>query len=261
MTKPLQLNFRHYGQGEPLLILHGLFGSHKNWHQQARGLAENFSVYTFDLRNHGSSPHNSEMNYQVMAADIIYWMKNQDIESANLLGHSMGGKVAMQLALTHSERVDKLVIVDIAPKHYPPHHDEILQAMTGLDFAKLKSRQEIDQQLQTAIPDDSVRQFILTNLVRNRSGRLDWQLNLDAIINNNQHISIEPAANQTYTGPTLFIKGAESDYIQAEDKSRITELFPNASSKIIGGAGHWPHAEKPQVFNKIVGDFLLSKPI
>ncbi|MDH3712954.1 MAG: alpha/beta fold hydrolase [Gammaproteobacteria bacterium] len=251
------LNFRRYGDtGPAVLMLHGLFGSAKNWHSQATSLAGDFSVYAVDLRNHGASPHCDQIDYPSMAADVLALIDAQGIEQANILGHSMGGKVAMQIALQAAPRVQKLIVVDIAPKHYPGHHDGVLEAMQAVDFDAHRTRQDLDRALSGSIPDPSIRQFILTNLVRDAdTGTFTWQLNLRAIVANYARLATAPQG-QPFQRPALFIKGADSNYIQAADRETIEMLFPQARAKVIANAGHWPHAEKPRVFAKLVGDFL-----
>lgn len=251
------LNVRHYGDGERVvLILHGLFGSAKNWHTQAKALARDYRVLAADLRNHGSSPHSPHIHYPAMAADVLALMDHQGIARASILGHSMGGKVAMQIALQHASRVHKLIVVDIAPKRYPPHHDEVLDAMRALDLNAHRTRQDLDAALSEGIPDTGVRQFIMTNLVRHaQTGEFVWQLNLPALVSEYARLAEAPEGTP-FDGETLFIKGAASKYIQARDRERIEALFPRARAKVIANAGHWPHADKPQVFNKLVADFL-----
>jgi len=253
------LNFRRYGDAGPaLLILHGLFGSAKNWHTQATSLAGEFSVFAVDLRNHGGSPHSERIDYPSMAADVLALMDGQGIPRASILGHSMGGKVAMQFAMQTAERVHKLVVVDIAPKAYRHHHDAVLTAMQTLDFGAHKTRQALDRALREGIPDAGVRQFVLTNVVRDATaGSFTWQLNLPAIVAHYADLAAAPSG-EPFSGPALFIKGAMSDYIKAGDREVIEALFPQARAKVIGNAGHWPHAEKPQAFGKLVGDFLRS---
>ena len=255
----IALNFRRYGDADPtVLMLHGLFGSAKNWHSQATSLAGDFSVFAVDLRNHGKSPHSDRIDYPSMAADVLALMDAQGLRQISILGHSMGGKVAMQLAMQAAGRVHKLVVVDIAPKAYRHHHDGVLEAMQTLDFDAHQTRQALDRALSERIPDNSVRQFILTNLARDAdTGSFTWQLNLPAIVANYARLAAAPSG-EPFTGPSLFIKGAASDYIKASDRERIEALFPMARAKVIANAGHWPHAEKPRAFAKLVGDFLRS---
>jgi len=253
------LNFRRYGDaGRDVLVLHGLFGSAKNWHTQASSLAGEFHVLAVDLRNHGASPHSPRIDYPSMAADVLALMDSQGIEQASILGHSMGGKVAMQIAMQTAARVHKLIVVDIAPKRYPPHHDDVLDAMQALDFGVHRTRQALDKALSERIPDAGLRQFIMTNLVRDaKTGAFTWQLNLPAIAADYVRLAAAPEG-EPFDGATLFIKGAASDYIHADDRKIIETMFPRARAKVIANAGHWPHAEKPRAFAKVVADFLRS---
>ena len=263
-TGPVRLAFRQYSDsGPPLLVLHGLFGSQANWGWHNRRLASIHAVYGLDLRNHGDSPHSEVLDYPAMAADLKLLVAEQDLAACALLGHSMGGKVAMQLALDAPELVRRLVVVDIAPVDYPSQadgHDQIIAAMKNLDTAGLASRGEADVLLREFIAESSTRQFILTNLVRNRQGEsgFRWRLNLDAIEKNYHTLRTGPAPGGAYEGPCLFIKGERSDYIMPEHEAAIREQFPSALIKVIPGSGHWVHAEKPQTLYKIVADFLSS---
>lgn len=252
------LHSHSQGQGRPLLILHGLFGSHKNWQQQARALATHFTVHTLDLRNHGDSFHSATMDYPSMAVDVLHWMDHHQLSQVTLLGHSMGGKVAMQIALNQGQRVQQLIVVDIAPKTYPAHHTRILQAMQALDLAQLPNRQAADQALQADIPDQVVRQFILTNLKRHGEQGFRWQLNLAGIIANYSQLLLAPSQQTPYGGDSLFIKGEQSDYIDKQDLPLIRQLFPAAQLHSMADTGHWPHAEHPQAFQRLVLDFLLA---
>ena len=253
----LTLHYRHYGQASrAVLLLHGLFGSSKNWHSQASALSQDYSVYAVDLRNHGQSPHHALMDYANMARDVLELMDRLGLDSADLLGHSMGGKVAMQIALQTPARIDRLIVVDIAPRVYPPHHDDVLEAMRNLNFSTHRTRQSLDEALRSSIPDHGVRQFILTNLVRSKeTGLYRWQLNLEAIVNNYHSIAAAPRG-ELFDKPTLFIKGGASDYITAHDRAAIEAMFPQAQAKVMVNVGHWPHAEKPTTFGRLVSDFL-----
>lgn len=254
----IKLHARNYADGQPLLILHGLFGSHKNWHQQARSLSASYAVHSLDLRNHGSSPHNAVMDYPAMAADVVAWMQANSIKKTHLLGHSMGGKVAMQIALNQAEYISRLIIVDIAPKAYSAHHEDILKAMAALDFNLLTTRQAVDVALQNDIPDDLIRQFIMTNLVRDQQQKLQWQLNLSAISSEYKNLSAPPSCKQAFENKTLFIKGGRSDYLQTGDETNIRQLFPNSEIKTLADCDHWPHAEAPEAFQKMVLTFLQA---
>ncbi len=249
------LNFKQYGQGEPLIILHGLLGSLDNWQTLAREFAKEYSVFTIDLRNHGRSFHNDIMDYPSLANDIAEFMNEHWIYNANVLGHSMGGKTAMQLALDFPELVQKLIVVDIAPKVYVGGHQPLFDAMLNLDVNHLQSRSEADLQLKSSIPNDNIRLFLLKNLSRNKSGGYRWKSNLNAIVNNYSKILENIDGDIPSDIPTLFIKGGNSDYID-DDEEIIKAYFSNAKIKIIEGAGHWVHAEAPAELLGLVKNFL-----
>lgn len=241
-----------------MLVLHGLFGSQSNWGGHCKQLAEEFSVIGVDLRNHGDSDHADEHNYQVMAQDIAELLASLSIESAYILGHSMGGKVAMELALTRPELVSKLLIVDIAPVQYTDKADDHMRVMAGmnaLDLPAMRSRTEAEQMLSDYIKDEATRKFIITNLVRNGEAGFAWRLNLPVIEENYDRLREKPSMG-LFEKPTLFVKGELSPYVQAKHEAQILELFPNAGVKIISEAGHWLHADKPQAFQKVAMDFF-----
>lgn len=256
------LNYRQYStEGEPLLILHGLFGSLSNWGWHSKQLAEHFAVYGVDLRNHGDSPHADAMDYPSMAADVKALLDHLGIERCAIIGHSMGGKVAMQLALDEPDRVARLIVVDIAPVTYTSKADGHLRVMAGmraLDLSLLGSRNEAEEFLEDYIEDEATRKFVLTNIVRDPSGSYRWRLNLDAIEKHYDELRLKPVASQAYQGPTLFVRGDESNYVRKKHEAEILELFPNAGVKSIMECGHWLHADKPQVFQKIALNFLTA---
>lgn len=244
------------GSGPDLIILHGLFGSGDNWRSIAKSLSEQYRVHLLDLPNHGRSPWVKQQSYPVFAEAVANWMSAQAIDHTALLGHSMGGKVAMQMALNATQaQIDKLIIVDIAPRAYPPHHQDIFRALANTDLSQHKNRSEVDEALKDGIETTGIRQFILKSLYRNDEGQLAWRFNLEALQHQYDSIAKEPDFDRPYTGPTLFIKGMNSQYIQASDQSAIMERFPEAKAKIIEGAGHWPHAEKPAAFLRILERF------
>lgn len=253
----MNLNFIHQGQGEPVILLHGLFGSLRNLSQVSKALADHYSVYLLDLRNHGASPHSAVMDFAAMAHDIIEFMDRQQLPKAHLLGHSMGGKTAMQLALSHPERVKKLIVADIAPVTYPRRHDPVIEGLSQVNQAKLQSRRDADQILADYIQEPEVRAFLLKSLIRTGAGHFALKFNLKDIAANYDNI-IKAPQGQPFSGPALFIKGSESPYIQAKHKETVLMLFPNASMKVIAQTGHWLHAEKPAIFNRIVLQFLDS---
>jgi len=253
----MRLNFEVQGDGPALLILHGLFGSLENWHGMARRLSAQFKVFSIDQRNHGRSPHLPEMNYELMAGDVLSLMQEAGLARAHVLGHSMGGKTAMQLALAHGQAVDQLVVADIAPKAYPPHHDQIIKALLSVDFLKIKSRRDLDAALAPSIPDTAVRQFLIKD-AKPVDGSFKWQMNIKAIAENYPHLLAAPSPGGQFAGPTLFVCGENSDYITTKDHALIRKLFPASIFEVIPGAGHWLHAEAPEAFFRIVRDFLLG---
>ncbi|HEX6292019.1 MAG TPA: alpha/beta fold hydrolase [Herpetosiphonaceae bacterium] len=252
----MRLHYQSYGQGTPLIILHGLFGSLTNWNTLSKRLSAYYRVLAVDQRNHGSSPHSDRITYADMADDLRKFMHQHGLESALLLGHSMGGKTAMQFALTHPELVRKLIVVDIAPKAYPPHHDTIFDALCALRLSDYSSRAELDQALAASIPNRATRQFLLTNVVRDEQGRFKWKINLDVIYQDYDAIIAAVESNARFSGPTLFIRGAASEYVEESDMPQINALFPQATLTTIEGAGHWVHAEAPDAFFDTVVEFL-----
>lgn len=252
---PVKLNFIHQGNGEPVILLHGLFGSLRNLSQISKALADHYSVYLLDQRNHGASPHSERMNFANMAEDVIHLMDTLKIDRAHLLGHSMGGKTAMQIALNHAERVNKLVVADIAPVGYSRRHDPVIEGLSRVNNAHLNSRREADQLLSRYVEEPEVRAFLLKSLSRTDQDHFRLKFNLSAITNNYRYL-IQAPDGKPFTGPTLFIKGSESPYIQEKHRAATLRLFPNTQLKIISGTGHWLHAEKPAIFNRLVLDFL-----
>lgn len=249
------LNYQQLGTGKDIVIIHGLFGRLENLNMVAKVLSENYRVTSVDVRNHGDSFHDSVMDYPTMAQDVINVMQHLDIESAIVLGHSMGGKIAMQLALTAPEKVTKLIISDIAPVEYPAHHKEIISGLKAIDLTAVKQRKDADKQLSQYVENVGVRQFLLGNLT-SKDGEYSFKCNIDNIDKNYPNIMQTYQGNNTYNGPTLFIKGANSDYILPEHRGEILRLFPASKARIIQGAGHWLHAEKTTAFNRSVESFL-----
>jgi len=249
------LNYKQSGSGSHIILIHGLFGSMENLNMVTKGLTDNYCVTSVDVRNHGSSFHKNDMNYPSLANDVIELMDQLAIEKAHILGHSMGGKIAMELALTYPQRVDKLIVADIAPIQYPAHHQQIINGLKAIDFSHVTSRKDADAQLAAYVEEASVRAFLLRNLAVT-DGRYHFKCALDYIDNCYSQIMEAYLGDNQFLGQTLFIKGGNSTYITAEHRERINELFPNVAAKIIQGAGHWLHAEKTTAFNKIVRDFL-----
>jgi len=252
----MQLHCRTYGNGHPLIILHGLFGSLNNWNSLSRKFGEHFKVYAVDQRNHGRSPHSDVFSYQVMAEDLKEFMRHQGITTAHVLGHSMGGKTAMRFATSYPERVVRLIVVDISPKAYDAKHDEMLKVMSSLHLDEFSTRKEVDAALSAEVQDTAVRHFLLTNLARNDSGLFVWKLNLKAIRKNYGEINKGLSLERVFTKPTLFVTGGKSTYIRKEDHHLIKKIFPHAKITTISGAGHWVHAEAPGEFSRVVLDFL-----
>ena len=251
----MQIYFKQSGQGRALILLHGLFGSSDNWHYITTKLAETFHVFVPDLRNHGQSPHSAAMDYPLMAGDVVELMQAQGSSTARVIGHSMGGKVAMQLALQFPERVEKLIVSDMAPRVYAPAHEKIFSALLALDLPAYANRQQMEEVLAPDIPSLMLRRFLLKNLGRDAHGKFFWKMNLRGLWDNYPRLA-EPMAGAPFTKPTLFIRGGRSDYIQPEDSGRIHELFPAARIETIPDASHWIHADKPEEFLKLVLAFL-----
>jgi esterase len=251
----VQLNYLQRGEGEPVVLLHGLFGSAANLGIVARGLAPEYCVYSLDVRNHGESPHSPTMSYRELAADVVEFMDSRGISCCRLLGHSMGGKIAMQVAMDYPQRVQKLIVADVAPVSYPPHHQDTLAALAAVEAATITSRAQADELMAQTVSEASVRSFLLKSLVRSESGEFHWRLNRQGIADNYAALGSATEGNP-YNGPVLFIKGGESDYILPKHEAHIRRLFPAVQLKIIAGTGHWLHAEKPALFNPLVQRFF-----
>ncbi len=252
----MELNFKEFGQGDPVIILHGLFGTLDNWQTIAKQLANNYTVYIVDQRNHGRSPHDDDFSYSVMAEDLQQFMESKWIYEAHIIGHSMGGKTAMEFALNYPDMVDKLVIVDIAPKAYEGGHQAIFDALFSVDLSTLTNRKEADELLAKTIDDYGVRQFLLKNLTRTKEGSYQWKMNLPVIYKHYQNILASLSTEETFEKETLFIKGEKSKYIQEADKVTIERYFPKATIRIVEGSGHWVHAEKPKELLHLVQDYF-----
>jgi pimeloyl-ACP methyl ester carboxylesterase len=255
----MQLNFREYGAGVPVIILHGLFGSLENWAYISGQLAEQFHIFAVDQRNHGSSPHSDEMNYDVLANDIRDFMQQQNLRSAAVLGHSMGGKAAMRFALLHPDLVDRLIIADMAPRTYPGTHHEIFEALLALDLSQFENRGQVEQALEPKIPELGIRRFLLKGLTRDADGSLRWKFNLYALHENYSALNCELESDQKFGKPALFLRGEKSNYIRDEDFPAVRELFPRAEVVTVPNASHWLHAEQPEIFLNHVRNFLTEK--
>lgn len=256
----MELFFHSYGEGKPLIILHGLFGLSDNWVTIARRIAKNYKVYIPDQRNHGNSPHHSTFNYYALADDLMEFMEEHEIEKPVLMGHSMGGKVAMNFALDYPENVEKLIVVDMSVRQYQAReiHRHLIQAMESVDFDKLHSRKEVEEHLKPMIPQKPLRLFIMKNLKRFSKNRLGWKLNLPVLKESLETIVEGISAGQRFEKPSLFIAGGKSDYILDSDHERIKEIFPQSEIKNIPEASHWVHADAPEKFCAIVSEFLQN---
>ncbi|NMT63262.1 alpha/beta fold hydrolase [Marinobacter orientalis] len=259
----VELNYRITGDGQPLILLHGLFGSLDNLGGISRRLQDQWQIHALDQRNHGSSPHTDIMDYPSMADDVLAYMDARELDKVALLGHSMGGKTSMQVALQAPERVDRIIVADIAPVTYRPRHDAVLEGLTSIDLATIRSRQDADEVLADYVEEPGVRQFLLKNLVRvadnernDYPGTYRWRLNLPVIEQCYSRLAQAPDGDGPFEGPVLFVKGADSAYIQEKHRDEIRRLFPNADLRIINGTGHWLHAEKPDSFAALCRRFL-----
>lgn len=252
----MELNYKVLGEGKDLIILHGLFGSLDNWQTLAKYWANSYRVWLVDQRNHGRSPHSNEFSYPLMANDLHNFIHLHKIESPIILGHSMGGKTAMEYAVSYPTKLLKLIVVDIAPVKYQVHHYSIIDALKSVPLHNIKKRSEADEILAKKIEEFGVRQFLLKNLYRNKDGAYSWRFNLNTISQNIIPISEFDVPIGKFEGLTLFIKGHNSDYILDSYKEIIQEKFPNSEIEIIMDAGHWIHAEQPQLFFDLVSEFM-----
>ena len=245
------------GQGPRTLVLHGLFGSGTNWRTIARRLGSRLECHLVDQRNHGRSPHARGMTYPALADDVLAYLDARGIDRAGLIGHSMGGKTAMTLALASPERVRWLIVADIAPAPSPSDHRPILQALRALVLDSLDSRAAADASLAPTVPDPGLRQFLLQNLVHGDGG-LRWRIDLEAIAEALPDLTGFPstAPDTVYEGPTLFLRGERSDYVTVHHEARIAALFPRASIDTIADAGHWLHAEQPAAVTERIARFV-----
>lgn len=264
----MELEYDHYpasngASAEPLIVLHGLFGAAINWRHICQSLATEREIYALDLRNHGRSPHAYPMTFPHMARDIFDFIEKHRLPPCTILGHSLGGKVAIQAALTEPQQFIRLIVADIAPKQYPPRHDDIFEAIDTINKNTITSRQQADDLVKDILPNQAPRLFLLTNLRRDADGKFGWRVNMDAIRANYEIISGPPIApvvgNAGYNQPVLFIKGGRSPYIKDEDWPEIRRLFPKAELQTIEQSGHWVHTEQPEAFLRIVDSFLNKK--
>ena len=252
----MKLHYRELGTGQPIIILHGLFGSSDNWQTQAKRFAEYFRVILVDLRNHGHSDWNDDSSYISMANDVIELINDLGIEKTILLGHSMGGKVVMHVAQINAKLLSKLVVVDMGIKQYPPHHQHILQGIHSVQLEGVNSRAEADKQLAEFIDSEGVKQFLLKNLYWKEKGKLAWRMNVSVLENSMNEILSALPEKEVFT-PTAFIRGELSNYVLDDDIPEIENFFPDSQYITISQAGHWVHAEKPEEFVDAVLGFCL----
>ncbi len=265
----MQLHYQSLGQGQPLILLHGLFGSADNWGTIAKHFSQTNQVISVDLRNHGRSPHSDTQSYADMAEDLVELCDSLNLDTIHLLGHSLGGKVAMQFATQYPERIDRLIIVDMAMRAYPDEHSHLIDAMMAVGLSTMQNRSEVDQALSSKIRNTMVRQFLLMNLTKKdganseggkgeEDGRLVWRINLAALKANYPAIQQAVCGDARYDKPSLFIRGERSDYVRDDDIEHIKAHFTKAQFASLS-ASHWVHAEQPQAFIETVAQFLSGQ--
>ena len=258
----MKLFYRKFGSGQPLIILHGLFGQSDNWNTLAKKFAEQgFEVYVVDLRNHGLSPHSEVWNYQVMSEDILELINDNNLQNIILLGHSMGGKVAMRFAVQHQDLLDKLIVVDIAPKYYHQTNQDVLEALNSVDLSIVKTRKEVEIILSKYITDYGTKQFLLKNLYWKPNNDLDWRFNLKIITEEFENIGEATPTDKVCNTPALFIRGEKSNYILDDDFNLMQEIFPFSILETIANGGHWVHSEKSKEFFECVMKFIKPTPL
>lgn len=254
----MKLAFREYGQGQPLIILHGLFGQSDNWNTLAKGFGEQgFRVFTIDQRNHGLSPHSNEWNYSVMADDLKEFIEEHGLKDPVLLGHSMGAKTVMFFELNYPGISSRLIIADMAARASKRHHDDVLKALHAVDFSVIKNRKEAEEVMSASIGDLGTRQFLLKNIYWKEDERMDWRFNLKVISDNYDEI-LEEVPRKTSEVKTMILRGERSNYITDADAEDLKQRFPHSVLVTIKDAGHWIHAEKPKEFFESVLQFLKS---
>ena len=252
----MQLFHKEFGSGKPLVILHGLFGFSDNWQSHAKYLASYYRVFLFDLRNHGRSPWSSEHTYESMAKDVVESLDELGLDRCNFIGHSMGGKVLMHLALENSNYIDKMIVVDMGIKSYPMHHQDVVKAIQSVDLENVTARSQVREMLKPMLQNEGLIQFLLKNLYWKEKGVLAWRMNTHVLIDRMTEV-LSALPEGEVLNDTLFIRGALSNYILNEDIEAIENQFPNCHVVTIENAGHWVHAESPEDFIQSVLSFLL----
>ena len=251
------LHSKIIGEGVPFLILHGYLGMGDNWKSLGNQFEEHFQIHLIDQRNHGRSFHADEFDYENLTKDLLNYIQFHNLENVILLGHSMGGKTAMLFAVKYPRVVDRLIIADISPRYYQPHHTDILKALNSVDFSIQNSRKLVDEKITELIPDIGVRSFLLKNVYWKEKGILAYRFNLQSLTKNNIEVGKALPPFTTFDKETLFLVGGNSGYIKENETSMIKAHFPKASIKTIANVGHWLHAEKPKVFYELVMSFLI----
>lgn len=252
----MKLHYKSTGTGTPVIILHGLFGMLDNWQTFVRYLSEDYTVYTPDLRNHGRSPHDERFDYQVLAEDIREFIREHDLRVPVLIGHSLGGKTAMQVALNWPDLISKLIVIDIAPRAYPPGHDHIVEALQHTQPEKASSRTDVREQLMGELNNEGVVLFLMKNLARREDGTYAWRMNLPVLARDYEQTIAAIENDSQFTKPTLFVRGGKSAYVQDSDLDEIKSLFPSAQLITIADAGHWVHADAMEELLEITRKFL-----
>jgi len=258
----MELNYKHFGQGEPIIILHGLFGMLDNWLSIGRKLADKFEVYLIDQRNHGKSPHSDKHNYLLMARDLLDFLQEQNIYSAHILGHSMGGKTALQFATLYPGYVKSLIIADIFPKEYKritDDHQQVFEAINSLKNCQFNDRKKAELALATIVTNQRILQFLYKNLTLNHHGCICWKFNAPILTTEYMNLMADIEYSAIVNSNTLFIKGADSDYINPNEFESVKKYFPNSSLEVMPDCGHWLHADNPEMFIFIIFKFLKTQ--
>jgi len=244
------------GNGQPLLILHGFLGMSDNWKSIGNKFAESYEVHIIDQRNHGRSFHKEEFNYEVLVEDLLNYIDYYQLSDINILGHSMGGKTAMFFAVSFPEIIYKLVVADIGPRFYSPHHQDIIDGLNAVDFSQMKSRNEIDDVLSEYVTESRIRQFLMKNVYRVSKDNFGFRFNLNSLTKNYDEVGIALSSLTQFNGETLFLRGENSGYINDDDQNLIRNHFPNSEIVTVKNAGHWIHADNPESFFEEVVSFL-----
>lgn len=252
----MKLNYKKLGEGQPLIILHGLFGSLDNWQTHGKKLSEYFEVYLVDQRNHGHSGWSDDFNYDLLADDLYEFIEDHNLDDVILIGHSMGGKTIMRYAQKYPDKIAKMIVVDMGVKEYPIHHDNILDGLKSIDLNEINTRSGASEQLKKFIDNESIRQFLLKNLYWIEKGKLGWRINIE-VLDREMNQIVKSLPREECLTEVLFIAGGQSNYILKEDHDDILSLFPLSDFHVIEKAGHWIHAETPEEFMEEVLGYCL----